>query len=43
LDVEKKFSQSVIRLWNWMPREVVVSPSLEVFKKHMDMFLSNMV
>ncbi|KAJ7408952.1 hypothetical protein WISP_117657 [Willisornis vidua] len=44
LDVRKKFfTVRIVRLWNRLPREVVDSPSLEVFKNRLDGALSNLV
>ena len=44
LGVRKKFfPEREIGQWNVLPREVVESPSLEVFKRGLDMALGAMV
>ncbi len=42
-DIQKNFTVRITEHWNRLPREVVESPSMEVFKTHLNTYLCDLL
>jgi len=43
MNIRKHFTVRVAEYWHRLPREVVESPSLEIFRSHLGMALGNWI
>lgn len=44
LDIKKNFfTEMVVKYWDSLPRKLLGAPSLEVFKRYVDVALSNVI
>ena len=41
--MQKNFTVRVMEQWNRLPREDVESPSMEIFKTHLDAYLCDLL